>query len=334
MSKPDNKKWVKGLDSLRFVLAFIVLLSHYNASLVYTLTSSSSNTLKICGLILANIFDGTAAVMAFFILSGFVIHHQYKNGIANLKQYAIRRFLRIFIPLIVIYIAGIKFNHPDKAVIWSLICELIYYALYPLLSIIKTSWAKKTFFIYIISFIVILIGTHRDVLALFNQTGVYQGYYWQLGPLLTWIIGLPVWLLGVLIAENVDNLQNISFSKLSFYRLLIFTISCLCVAGQLYWHISYILSMNIFALLMYKWIEAEITYFKNHEPNSLTETMGKFSYSLYLCHPLIYAILSIWLVNNVATYFLFIILAVFISYIFYLLVEKPSHKLAMRLSRI
>jgi len=334
MSKADNYKWVKGLDSLRFVLAFIVLLSHYNIALVYTLTTSSSNTLKLCGLILANIFDGTAAVMAFFILSGFVIHYHYKNGIVSLKQYAIRRFLRIFIPLIVIYIAGIKFNHPDKTVIWSLICELIYYALYPLVAIIKISWTKKTVFIYIISFIVIVIGAPHDVLALFNQTGTYQGYYWQLGPFLTWIIGLPVWLLGVLIAENVDNLKSISFTKLSLYRFLTFIISCLCIAGQLYWHISYIISMNIFALLMYKWIEAEILYFKNHEPNSLTETMGKFSYSLYLCHPLIYAILSIWLVNNMATYFLFILLAVFISYLFYLIVEKPSHKLAMKLSRI
>jgi peptidoglycan/LPS O-acetylase OafA/YrhL len=334
MSKPDNKKWVKGLDSLRFVLAFIVLLAHYSAGLVYTLTSSSSNILKFLGFILANLFDGTAAVMAFFILSGFVIHHHYKNGIVSLKQYATRRFLRIFIPLIVIYIAGIKFNHPDKAVIWSLICELIYYALYPLLALIKTSWLKKTLSIYILSFIVILVGAHRDVLAFFNQSGAYQGYYWQLGPFLTWIIGLPVWLLGVLIAENVDKLKSISFTKLSFYRFSIFTISCFLVAGQLYWHISYILSMNIFALLVYKWIAAEISYFKNHDPNSLTETMGKFSYSLYLCHPLIYTILSIWLVNNLATYLLFILLAVFISYLFYLIVEKPSHKLAMRLSRI
>jgi len=334
MSTPDSKRWVKGLDSLRFVLAFIVLLSHYSTVLVYTLKSSPSNILRFSGLILANAFDGTSAVMAFFILSGFVIHHHYKNGIVSLKQYAIRRFLRIFIPLIVIYIAGIKFNHPDKTVIWSLICELIYYALYPLLAIIKASWSQKTLFIYIISFIVILAGAHRDVLALLNQSGVYQGYYWQLGPFLTWIVGLPVWLLGVLIAENVDKLKSISFTKLSFYRFLTFIISCLLVAGQLYWHITYILSMNIFALLMYKWIEGEIAYFKNHQPNSLTETMGKFSYSLYLCHPLIYAILSVWLVNNMATYFLFILLAVFISYIFYLIVEKPSHRLAMRLSRI
>jgi peptidoglycan/LPS O-acetylase OafA/YrhL len=334
MSTPDNKKWIKGLDNLRFILAFMVLLSHYNASLIYTLASSSSPILRLCGSMLANLFDGTAAVMAFFILSGFVIHHQYKNGIVSLKQYAIRRFLRIFIPLIIIYVAGIKFNHPDKAVIWSLICELIYYALYPLLATIKTSWSKKTLFIYIISFIVILIAAHHDVLALFNQTGTYQGYYWQLGPFVTWVVGLPVWLLGVLIAENVDNLKTISFSKISLYRLLVFTISCLCVSAELYWHVSYILSMNIFALLMYKWIGAEISYFKNHKPNSLLETMGKFSYSLYLCHPLIFTILSIWLVNNVATYFLFILLAVFISYLFYLLVERPSHKLAMKLSRL
>ncbi|WP_179415172.1 acyltransferase family protein [Mucilaginibacter sp. E4BP6] len=334
MSTLDNKRWIKGLDSIRFVLAFIVLLSHYSTVLVYTLKISPSNILRFCGLILANTLDGTAAVMAFFILSGFVIHHHYKNGIVSIKQYAIRRFLRIFIPLIVIYVAGIKFNHPDKTVIWSLICELIYYALYPLLAITKTSWLKKTFFIFIISFIIILAGAHRDVLAFFTQTGAYQGYYWQLGPFLTWIIGLPVWLLGVLIAENVDNLKSISFSKLSFYRFLIFTVSCLCVAGQLYWHISYILSMNIFALLMYKWIKSEIAYFKNHQPNSLTESMGKFSYSLYLCHPLIYAILSIWLVNNMSTYILFVFLAVFISYLFYLIVEKPSHRLAMKLSRI
>ncbi|HAL82200.1 MAG TPA: hypothetical protein DCO83_08165 [Mucilaginibacter sp.] len=90
--------------------------------------------------------------------------------------------------------------------------------------------------------------------------------------------------------------------------------------------------MNIFALLIYKWIQTEIVYFKTKPANPVLEKMGKFSYSLYLCHPLLYVILTMFISNNILTYPLIVLLTIASSYGFYLLVEKPGHKLARHIN--
>lgn len=329
-----NKKWFKGIDSLRFILALVVLLSHFKDPFAVTLMNSPSAVTSLWGHYLDKAFDGTAAVIAFFIISGFVIHYPNKNGIKNLKTFWIRRFVRIFVPLIIIYLAGIKFNHPDKAVVWSLVCELIYYAIYPFLAKIKLSWLQKFIITYIIAALFIIFGAPNDIASLFAQANIkYHGYYWQFGPILTSVIGLPVWLLGVLLAEHIDKLRSVSFSKVLAYRIVVIVLSCFFSIAQVYLYISFIVSMNLFALLVYKWLEAETVYFKTREPNAKLEKMGKFSYSLYLCHPIIYVILGLWLSNNYFTYFIFIIATIIISYLFYLAVERPSHLLAIRLSK-
>jgi peptidoglycan/LPS O-acetylase OafA/YrhL len=326
-----NNKWIKGVDSIRFILALVVLLSHFDDPYMKLCLQSSSQPVKILGLFLANTFDGTAAVIAFFIISGFVIHYANKDGIKSLSTFYIRRFSRIMIPLLVIYLIGIKFNHPDKSVIWSLICELIYYAIYPFLFRIKTSWRNKFIFFYIIAAIVIVVKAHTAVSALLTQSNTdFPMYYWQLGVLYTWIIGLPVWLLGVLIAENIDELKSVSLSKIVLFRTSVFIISVLLNIGKTYWNLSYLLSMNIFAILLFKWLEAEIIYHKNKQPVWLLEYMGKFSYSLYLCHPLIYAILILIMGNTLVTYPLIILITILSAYLFYLAIERPSHLLAIK----
>jgi len=330
-----NKKWFKGVDSIRFILAFIVLLSHFSDPFAARLMHSSSATTSLLGHFLDKAFDGTAAVIAFFIISGFVIHYPNKNGIKDVKTFWIRRFLRIFIPLIIIYLIGIKFNHPDKAVIWSLICELIYYAIYPAFAKTKLSWPYKFLITYILALIVIIIGSHNDIISLFKQSDIkYHGYYWQQGIFSTWIVGLPVWLLGVLIAENIDKIKAVSISKVVIYRMAVIVLSCFLSIAKDYLFISFIVSMNLFALLIYKWLETEIAYFKHREPNSILEKMGRFSYSLYLCHPVIYIILAFWLKNTYLNYPVFIISTVFISYLFYLSVERPSHLLAIKVAKM
>jgi len=329
-----NKKWFKGVDSLRFILALIVVLSHFKNPFAVTLMDSPNFNTSLWGHFLDKAFDGTAAVIAFFIISGFVIHYPNKDGIKDLKTFWIRRFVRIFLPLIIVFIVGIKFDHPDKAVIWSLICELIYYALYPFMAMIKLSWRIKFIIAYIIAAVFIIFGAPNDLVSLFAQANdKYHGYYWQLGPILTSIIGLPVWLLGVLLAENTDKLITMSAVKVWLYRITVILLSCFFSIAQEYLYISFIVSMNIFALLVYKWLEAEIIYFKTREPNGVLEKMGRFSYSLYLCHPIIYAILGLWLSNNYVNYPIFIVATIIISYLFYLAIEQPSHLLAIRLSR-
>jgi peptidoglycan/LPS O-acetylase OafA/YrhL len=327
-------KWFYGVDSIRFILALIVMLSHFDNKYADSLKVSSHLYLKMFGGFLANGFDGTSAVIAFFIISGFIIHYSSKNGINNVLQFWLRRFLRILIPFAIITIAGSFFDHPEKTVTWSLFCELIYYALYPLLLKINISWKTKFIISWLIAAVIIGIGSSHDILALIKQSNSsYHGYYWQLGNYVTWIIGLPCWLLGVLIAENIDQLKTLTLTKVIMYRLLIFFISCFCCIAKFHLHFSYILSMNLFALLLYKWIETEIIYYKNNPPNFTLEKLGKFSYSLYLCHPLTLVLLKRVMILNSLTYPVFILLTVLTAYIFYLLIERPSHQLSRNINR-
>jgi len=326
-------RWFSGVDSIRIILAIIVLLSHIDNAYANALKHSAHSLLRYSGYFLANAFDGTSAVIAFFIISGFVIHYPNKNGISNLKEFWIRRFVRVLIPLAVIVLVGTQFNHPEKAVTWSLYCELIYYTIYPFLYKINISWRNKFIIAYTIAAILILSLAYHDVLAFIKQSNSnYQGYYWQFGVWLTWIIGLPCWLLGVLIAEHIDNLTGTTFKSLIFYRVLVYGISCFCCFAKFHLHISYILSMNIFALVLYKWIQTEIVYYKKAAPINSLEKMGKFSYSLYLCHPLLYIILGLFITNTVLTYPLFILLIILFSYLFYLAIEKPSHIIARKIN--
>jgi peptidoglycan/LPS O-acetylase OafA/YrhL len=333
MKTGSSNKWFYGVDSIRFVLAFIVMLSHFGNVYATALKQSSHALFRDAGYFLANAFDGTSAVIAFFIISGFVIHYPNKNGIPNLTEFYIRRFLRILIPLAVILIIGNWFNHPEKTVVWSLYCELIYYALYPFLAKIGLSWKNKFLIAYTIAAVLICTLCSHDIVAFFKQTNAdYQGYYWQLNWYLTWAIGLPCWLLGVLIANHIDDLKQATFKSVATYRVIVYALSCFCSIGKFHLHLSYILSMNIFALLIYKWIQTEIVYFKTKPANPVLEKMGKFSYSLYLCHPLLYVILTMFISNNILTYPLIVLLTIASSYGFYLLVEKPGHKLARHIN--
>ena len=334
MQSQQPRKWFYGVDSIRFILASIVMLSHFDNVYSMALKSSAFLPLKVVGVFLANAFDGTSAVIAFFIISGFVIHYPSKKGISNVPQFWVRRFLRILIPLAVIIIMGTGFDHPEKTVTWSLFCELIYYAIYPLLLKINLSWKAKFMIAWGIAAIIIGIGAYQDILAFIHQTDTnYHGYYWQFGYYATWVVGLPCWLLGVLIAEHIDKLTYVNSRTVITYRLAVFAISCFCCFAKFHLHLSYILSMNVFALVLYKWLQTEIVYYKNKQANIRLEKMGKFSYSLYLCHPIAFLLLKRIITFNGFTYPLFIALTILVAYLFYLTVELPSHRLAQSIKR-
>lgn len=334
MSTDAKAKWFSGINSLRFILAFVVMLSHSNLIYVTALKHSNYLLLRLTGYFFANAFDGTSAVIAFFIISGFVIHYPNKKGIPSLMGFWTRRFTRIIVPLFVVVIIGSFFNHPEKTVLWSLYCEMIYYAIYPFLSDIKISWKGKLIAAYVVLIIIICLVTFHVLDAFFEKVhNNYHGFFMPVQIILMAIELLPCWLLGVIIAEHIDDLKSVTLKSVVIYRFLVFMGSWCCSVGKFHFHVWYMASMNIFALLLFKWIEAEITYFKHNLPNPMLEKMGNFSYAIYLCHHTIYAVLGLLLYVNFYSYPFFILITLAISYIFYLLVEKPSHLLARKIIR-
>ncbi|MFB9844078.1 acyltransferase family protein [Mucilaginibacter ginsenosidivorans] len=327
-------RWFKGLDSLRFILALIVVLSHFDDPLIRVFRHFDTAAGRVCAFLLENAFNGTAAVIAFFIISGFVIHYPNKNGLGSLGKFWMRRFVRILIPLVVIFLAGTRFGHPDKKVIWSLVCELVYYAIYPFLLKLRIKWLYQCLGACLLAVIAIGAGAQHDIQSLVQQKDIhYHSYYWQLGIGLTWLVGLPVWLLGVMVAEHIDEPAKVSMKEIMTWRAGVYAISCLLIIARSYWFVSYILSMTVFAPLICLWLKAEIIFYRDHQPAGFLEKMGKFSYSLYLCHPLAYVILRYWLKNSVVNYPVVMTLTIAIAYIFYLLVERPAHALALKISR-
>jgi peptidoglycan/LPS O-acetylase OafA/YrhL len=335
--KSSNKNWVKGLDSIRFILALTVLLSHFYNPWETYFKLSSLHILRMLGMAIPNLFIGIGAVIAFFIISGFVIHYPNKKGIPDVRKFLLRRWLRIGLPLIVIVLITLYYNCFIDIPIWSLYCELIYYTLYPALLKVKVSWKTKCIISFILSFALIIVFCLNDIASLIHQRTIGNvgslGAYWQLGIWLTWLVGLPCWLLGVLLAEKIDEIsRSISINRIFLLRIGVFTISVVLNIAKFHFFVSYIFSMNLFALILFIWIRDEILYYRERQPVRLLEKMGEFSYSLYLVHYVCYAMLIYFFPLTRLLYFVFIVTAIFVSYLFYLTVEKPAHLFAKKLA--
>lgn len=279
-------------------------------------------------------FTGVAAVVAFFIISGFVIHYPNRAGISNKASFYSKRLIRVVIPLLAISLLGIPFGNPEKTVVWSLYCELIYYIIYLALIIIPLSWRNKLFVSFAIASLVILTAGSHEVLSLLTHSDRnYHGEFWQLGIGLTWIIGLPCWLLGVNLAERIDaQRQAASTGSILLIRAVIMTLTIGVQIMKFHYYGSYIITLPLLAIPMAKWLEIEITYYKATIPPRFLEKWGKFSYSLYLCHPIILAILAITLPLTNYTYLIYLIVCVACSYGFYVALEKPAHLFAATIS--
>ena len=318
-----------------FFLALIVFLSHIHDPYIEVLKNLHSPVFHALALLITPLFSGISSVIAFFIISGFVIHYPNKNKPLNVKNFLIRRWIRIGVPLIVIGGVAKYYGIYEYIPVWSLYCELIYYTIYPLLIKLNISWKLKFQVAFVLSIAVILIFGHNDVMAFVHQTNDnLNGQYWQLGTGITWIVGLPCWLLGVMLAEEFDSMQkNVSVTKLWLFRLLVFTCSVFIQISRYRLHLSCLLSENFLALLLFLWLRNEFTYYKQHPSSRLFEQMGKFSYSLYLCHELFTLLFQNYFSISAYTYPIYIGITILGSYVVYLLVEYPSHRLAQLLTK-
>ena len=84
-----------------------------------------------------NAASGPAAVIVFFVISGFCIHFPFRRAtsVTPLAPFYARRYLRILIPVAAaIFLSrplGVNLGLLGGSILWSLICEEIYYGLYP-----------------------------------------------------------------------------------------------------------------------------------------------------------------------------------------------------------
>lgn len=320
---------VRGLDTLRFILASWVVFGHLG--FLGLDIQPKAGLSQIARGLFANLFSGPAAVIVFFLISGFCIHFPYRSGkqIAPLPYYS-RRYVRILLPMVGAIALGRLANTPltllNDSILWSLLCEEIYYAIYPALILLKNNIGWK-------ALLVLSACVSVAVLAVDPRAGDYPSY----GFSLNWLLGLPCWLMGCWLAENFERRPpaSVTLSSIWTWRLGIWFLSSLTSVLRFHTPIGYPWTLNLFAVVALFWLEREIAFFSAHPPLSSLEWAGKWSYSLYLVHlPL--ATLSLSLLGGPARgplRWLFQVTFTYVGcYLFYLLVEKPSHHLARRLS--
>ncbi|WP_026209678.1 acyltransferase family protein [Cytophaga aurantiaca] len=322
---------IKGLDTIRLFCACIVVLSHFCFQLFTEEFVSSSLILTGIRGVYNNMFVGVAAVIVFFIISGFCIHYPYANG-KPMKpvQFLIQRIIRIGLPAIAALLMFQIYFKVEMQVLWSLVCEVVYYILYPLiLMLIKRGKLKQ---LLLATFLISAIWT--ILFAFLN--GDADGNFHRAGFATTWIIGLPIWLLGVLLAEQFTQhkLPTTDFivRYINVFRIALWGIATLTSVLRFHFNINFSYTLLPFSFIAYYWLAAEIKYFSTREESKVWAFGGMISYSIYLVHQAVAIIVVDMFKLDLQNLFWVFAVAVIatgaLSYLYYLLIERPSHFLA------
>lgn len=326
----ENEKII-ALDSLRGVAALLVCLFHFTNDTTFL---PSTNFLHLVGQ------HGWVGVQLFFLISGFVIpyslykvNYSYQNSIYSAKRFLARRFLRIEIPyfvsiLLVLFTGylyaispyykgnGFELDYENiflhlfyinsffdkpflSSVYWTLGIEFQFYILllftFPLL--IK----RNIYFILILSIWYGLSFVFTDVHFVF-------GY-------------MPYFGLGILLFRNYIKIETQNYFYFSAFLLL---------------SISLFESQISFFVVLIAFL---IIYFKPIFSFWGSAFLASISYSLYLIHlPIGGRMVSLTALITQNIYFrmiavlAIILICICVSYIYYLLIEKPSLNLAKKIN--
>jgi peptidoglycan/LPS O-acetylase OafA/YrhL len=324
------------LDALRFVLAFWVAVGHFKMIPLFGDSNSGTGLWHLFKRGWDTTVFGTPAVIVFFVISGFCIHLPFRGSVKiDVARYYLRRYTRILIPVAAaVGVYRLMGQHIRlwgehsilwESPLWSLACEEIYYAMYPMLRWLrnKAGWKLLLPASFVIS--VPIAATHP-----------HAGNWHVFGPFGTAMMLLPVWLMGCLLAEQADSLAQADLRlSIWFWRFLAWPGCWVSEMMHFKMGISYTQTMVWFGVLAYFWVRQEIAHGKTSLPNRYLVGAGAWSYSLYLVHAqggAAFGWLNLPSLGGVMDWLLVMTSCLVFGYTFYVLVERPSHKLARKIS--
>ena len=321
---------VRGLDAIRFVCAFWVVMYHNTG--IGQVHQHVSGTLlwRAAQVVWSLSFNGTAAVMVFFVISGFAIHYPFRHGESPAwGEYFLRRYIRIGVPVgVSVALLSLIGPYPrqlQSGVLWSLYAEAIYYTLYPLMMIARRKWGWRLLLAACTGAYLLLL-LHHPTLSDFHGDGVT----------VTWILGLPIWLLGCLLAERSDALTAARVPRIWVWRIGVVAAANFCNLLRFHSPVGAPWTMPLFSVLIFFWLQQEIRQNRAKAPIAYLEKAGAWSYSLYLVHIPAFWLLYIWHVSFHPAPLLAALQVSFalgVAYVYYLLVERPSHWLARQVKQ-
>ena len=327
----SESAYIRGLDSIRFVCALWVMFFHGNLPPLLAGMDRSSLTGWVVRTIYAGFFNGPAAVIVFFLISGFCIHFPQRHGLPlAVGTFYMRRGVRIGLPWLAASVIGIPFGIGLGAftagVGWSLIAESIYYVAYPALLVARRRFGWRA----------ILVAAYFCALLVF-MSNRQEPLYMTPSPALTALLGLPCWLLGCVLAERFaapSRLKILDRSGIRLWRFGIWTFSGVILSARYGGLVSDQWTLSLFAIPAYFWLRREIAHFQTNGASRLFEWMGKWSYSIYLAHLVGSAAFSHFHLADLGYLLNWGIKIVFMlafCYAFHLVFEWPSHWLARRI---
>jgi peptidoglycan/LPS O-acetylase OafA/YrhL len=325
------------LDGVRFLCALWVIFSHLGAPPVFRVLSENvPGALSSYFVLLQRgfgvTFNGTAAVVVFFVISGFCIHYPYANGKQlRVPAFYLARGTRIGIPTLVAlaFASLLPDGLRDMGVVWSLYAEAIYYFLYPVLLRLFRKFGIYT----------VLIGSFSISIALSQFPDTMGGYLWCYGVGLTWLLCLPMWILGCVVAESVriEKVTKIATTPFVIIAMRALIVSLGAFAGMLtFWHVMALKhSMLILAIPCAIWLLFEFVQPRQNFIYTKLAFLGQASFSIYLVHtqaPLLLMQL-LGVERSKLSWPVVMVTVILLSTLFYLLVERPSHQLSKRLAK-
>jgi peptidoglycan/LPS O-acetylase OafA/YrhL len=353
------------IDAIRFMAALWVMLFHFGPppfKAIFPAALAPVGDALWSGSVL--LFAGPAAVIVFFVISGYCIHNAYhRDATLQPVNYFASRYVRIGLPLAVVALLAEPLGSGEnllQSVLWSLYCEIVYYTIYPFL--------RSRF--HHVGEMIVGVALAGAVMVWYRHTHtqlvcahcVYENY----GVAGTAFLYLPGWLLGCLVAEmhrtGIDGRPGERASALTasivrclaaVSRLLADHLAAARIAIVAAGSLTFLLAstshikpaflpfigpditLPVFQFVVAGWIAAEAAAPGRSPFWRYAGALGAWSYSLYLCHKLALAILGAtgYPKGETLAWLATIAVALVTSYAFYCTVERPSHRLARRLRK-
>ncbi len=298
---------------------------------------------------------GSIGVPIFFVISGYCIHRSHAKRLAanplyrlDARDFLLRRFIRIypvlFFALVLTFVldsASLSFwphnerlgslgpwtfvanllalqgmvapTYGSNGALWTLSLEIQFYALYPLLFAVRRRLgAGRTFAVLIVLNGVSFLLLERHNIVVFTS-------YWA------------SWYLGAWIAER--EIKGAARPRAGIVGIVSMVLLALgCAAPTQY--LAFQLWALAFAPVLVMMLQARAS---GSLAMRALETVGAFSYSLYIVHIPIFVFLVSWLFDSVKPESIlwsmgFFVIALACAYVFHRLVERPALGMLRRIS--
>lgn len=323
---------LKGVDTLRFVAAAWVAVAHGALAPFIDAATRVGGPVALLGKIVTGSVSGGAAVAMFFVLSGLCIHYpNVGKDRLDWRRFLVKRMVRIVPPLVAAMLLANLLGPAYRAffdlALWSIYCEIAYYLAYP---IVFPFLDRRPITALAMSFGLAI------AIAAAKPTALAP---WEFGPL-TWLVFAHLWLAGALVADRIRR-RGIgappSVMILMMWRGGAVLLSAFTTVATFHLPVKIgacwtFLPMAVFAL---GWLPRELASYMARPPLRALERAGLAGYSSYLMHTialvgskmLLAGSLSVWALPLPA------ILIVAASFLFYIGIERPFHRLAQWLGK-